>query len=109
MAHITVYQLYYPMLLDRTKATFKGSKSTKRLGGKLDYMSNKFYQFMLVFMLYFFYVGAMLLPSITNLPIFYVTQFLTVIISLYFFYMQKYVLMSYEKAIIHANKNLKKY
>jgi len=108
MAHITLYQMYYPMLLNRTHQKFKDSRAIKVLNIKLHYMSNKFYEFMFAFLIYFFGVSNLVLPSISNSLVMVITQTLTILLSLYFFYMQAYVLSSYEKAIVHANKNLKK-
>ena len=57
MAHITLYQMYYPMLLNRTHQKFKDSRAIKVLNIKLHYMSNKFYEFMFAFLIYFFGVS----------------------------------------------------
>jgi len=108
MAHITLYQWYYSLLMVRTTKEYKENPKVKKFQGDLKYMSSKFYYMMMAFVVYFWITAGGIIPAIVNPVISYTTQAICVITGLFFFYIQKFVLNSYERAIISANKNLQK-
>ena len=108
MAHITLYQWYYSLLMVRTTKEYKDNPKVKKLKIELKYMSNKFYHMMMAFIVYFWITSGGIIPAIANPVISYTTQAICVLTGLFFLYIQKFVLNSYERAIISANKNLQK-
>ena len=108
MAHITLYQWYYSLLMDRTTSEYKENPDVKKHHSNLKYMSNKFYIMMLVFVVYYWIAFGNIIPAINNSIVSYTTQAVCVLGGLFFLYLQKFVLNYYEKVIMLANKNLQK-
>jgi len=92
----------------RTTKEYKENPKVKKFQGDLKYMSSKFYYMMMAFVVYFWITSGGIIPSIANPIISYTTQSVCVLTGFFFFYIQKFVLNSYERAIISANKNLQK-